>query len=180
MNQPVAVAGLLLALSTPLLAQPIPAGMKVGLPDFLRFGYGGIKQNLMAAADRMPEADYGSKPHAMPGGRTYGQIFAHVAEGQFDVCSAIKGAPNPSAGRTLERELKTKAEFVKALSDSFALCDEVFSSLTDANAADLVKRGEGHISKAALLVGILAHGSEMYGISTVYLRARGLVPPSSK
>lgn len=180
MNAPAALAALLLAVATPLLAQPIPAGMKVGLADYLRFGYSGIKQNLMAAADLMPDADYGTKPHAKPGGRTYGRIFAHVAEGQFDVCAAIKGMPNPGAGHRLEDELKTKAAIARALADSFALCDEVFSSLTDANAADLVKRGDGHISKAAMLVGILAHGSEMYGISTVHLRAKGIVPPASR
>ena len=174
------VAALLVGLAAAPGAQPIPAGMKVGLADYLRFGYEGIKQNLTAAAERMPEADFGFKPHAMAGGRTYGQIFAHVADGQSDVCAVIAGAPNPSAGRQLEKELKTKAEIAKALADSFALCDGVFSSLTDANAADLVKRGEGHISRAALLVGVLAHGSEMYGISTVYLRARGLTPPASR
>jgi hypothetical protein len=28
--------------------------------------------------------------------------------------------------------------------------------------------------------GILAHNSEMYGIATVYLRAKNLVPPSTR
>jgi hypothetical protein len=31
--------------------------------------------------------------------------------------------------------LKTKAEFVKALADSFAVCDAVFAALTDASAS---------------------------------------------
>lgn len=78
-----------------------------------------------------------------------------------------------ATSRQLENLPKTKAEFVKTLSDSFALCDEVFSSLTDANAAAFVKRGEGHITKTALLVGALAHGSEICS-------ARGLVPPASR
>jgi hypothetical protein len=175
-----AAAALLVFAPGPLPAQPVPAGTKVGLADFLRFGYEGIKQNLLAAAERMPETAYGSKPHAMPGGRTYGQIFAHVAEGQSDVCAAVRGVANPAAGRQLEKELTTKADIAKALADSFTLCDEVFASLSDANASDMVTRGQGHISRAALLVGVLAHGSEMYGISTVYLRARGLVPPASR
>jgi hypothetical protein len=180
MKRVVAVVALCVLGPSGLVAQPVPAGMKVGLTDFLRFGYEGIKQNLVAAADRMPEAAYGTKPHGMAGGRTYGQIFAHVAEGQSDACAAGSGVPNPTAGRQLEAELTTKAEIAKALADSFAVCDNAFSSLTDANAADMVPRGQGHISRAALLVGVLAHGSEMYGISTVYLRARGLTPPASR
>jgi hypothetical protein len=180
MKLPIALTALVMTVNTPLLAQPIPAGMRVGLADYLRFGYGGIKQNLLGAPEAMPDADYGFTPSAMPAVRTYGQVLAHVAEGQFDACSAIKGVPNPNAGRRLEQELKTKAEFVKALSDSFAICDEVFATLTDATANDPVKRGEGHIAKVAMLVGVLAHGSEMYGIATVYLRAKGIVPPSSR
>jgi hypothetical protein len=41
-------------------------------------------------------------------------------------------------------------------------------------------RGAGEIARSAVLTGILAHNSEMYGIATVYLRAKDLVPPSSK
>jgi hypothetical protein len=29
-------------------------------------------------------------------------------------------------------------------------------------------------------MGLLAHNAEMYGISTVYLRAKNLVPPASE
>ncbi len=45
---------------------------------------------------------------------------------------------------------------------------------------DLVRQGEGEVARSAVLAGLLAHNSEMYGISTVYLRARNLVPPSSR
>ena len=37
----------------------IPAGQKVGLVVYLKAGYTGLKQNLIAAAEKMPEADYG-------------------------------------------------------------------------------------------------------------------------
>jgi len=172
--------GLVLVVGTVTAGQPIPAGMKVGLPEYLRFGYQGIKQNLLRAAEKLPEADYGFRPGSMPEVRTYGQIFAHVAEGQFDACAAVKGVPNPNAGRQLERELHTKREFLEALRASFAFCDDVFAALSDADADAMVPRGEGHLSKLAMLVGVLAHASEMYGISTVYLRARHIVPPSSE
>jgi hypothetical protein len=76
--------------------------------------------------------------------------------------------------------LRTKAEFVKALADSFAFCDAAFSTLTDTNALEYVKVGQGEVVRSAVLTGILAHNSEMYGIATVYLRAKNLVPPSTK
>jgi hypothetical protein len=161
-------------------AQPIPPGQKIGLAVYLQAGYAGIKMDLTQAAEKMPEADYGFKPSSMPEVRTYGQIFGHVANGQFDTCAAVKGVPNPNQSKTLEQDLKTKADFVKVLADSFAFCDDVFASLTDANAMEFIKRGQGEIAKSAILAGLLAHNSEMYGISTVYLRAKNLVPPSTE
>lgn len=161
-------------------AQPIPAGRQVGLAEYLRFGYGGLKHNLQRAAERMPEADYDFRPSDMSGVRGFGRLFAHVAEGQFDACAAVAGVPNPMADRRLELELDTKEKVLQALGESFELCDAAFAALTDANAGDLVRRGQGEISRSAMLVGVLAHGSEMYGVSTVYLRAKGFVPPSSE
>ena len=159
--------------------QPIPPGVKLELVRYLQAGDGGVKANLLAAAERMPEGDYGFKPGSMPEVRTYGQLFAHVAEGQFDVCAAAKGAPNPNQGRKLELELQSKADVVKALTESFAFCDDAFATLTDASAAAFVPRGKGEMARSALLVGLIAHNAEMYGVSTVYLRTKNIVPPSS-
>ena len=152
------LAGLLLLVAGAASAQPIPAGQKVGLAAYLKGSYVGLKSNLTASADKMPEADYNFKPGSMPEVRTFGQLFAHVAAAQFSICAAAKGAPNPNQGRDLERELKVKSEFTKALSDSFALCDDVFSSLADANVLDFVKQGPGEVTRSAALVGLLAHG----------------------
>ena len=172
--------GSLLFAATTASAQFIPAGQKVGLVAFMQAGYAGLKMNLTQAAEKMPEADYASKPSSMAEVRTYGQIFGHVADAQFFQCSTARGVPNPNEGKSVEREAKTKAEIVKGLADSFAFCDPAFSSLTDASAMELVKQGQGEIARSAVLVGVLAHGGEMYGISTVYLRAKNLVPPSTE
>ncbi len=147
---------------------------------YLKAGYQGLKVNLTAAAERMPEADYGFKPGTMPEVRTYGQLFAHIAAGQFGVCAAMKGGTNPIQGRNIEQELKTKAEFVKVLADSFAFCDDAVAGLTDQNAEEFIKHGQGELARGAALAGLLAHNSEMYGISTVYLRAKNIVPPSTE
>ncbi len=176
----VLVASAVALSATHLLSQPIPAGMKVGLASYLQAGYGGLRTDLTEAAEMMPEADYEFRPAASPEMRTFGQLFAHVAEGQFGTCATVRGVPNPAAGKNLERALKTKQEFVKALADSFAFCDDAFGTLTDANVLEFVPFGRGEVARSAVLTGILAHNSEMYGIATVYLRAKNLVPPSTK
>ena len=164
---------------SPTLAQ-IPPGQKVGLAIYLKAAYGGLKSNLIAAAEKMPEDDYDFKPSAMADVRTYGQLFAHVAAGQFGACAAMKGVVDPIQGRNPEQELTSKAEFVTLLNESFAFCADAVTALTDQNAMDLVRQGQGEVARSAVLAGLLAHNSEMYGISTVYLRAKNLVPPSTE
>jgi hypothetical protein len=139
-----------------------------------------LKTNLTQAADRMPEADYSFRPSAMTEVRTYGQVLAHVAAAQFGICASISGMPDPTAGRNLEQELKTKAEVVKALADSFLVCDVAMTSLRDENLNAYVKQGPAELVRSAAVVGLLAHNAGMYGVSTVYLRGRNLVPPSTE
>lgn len=173
------IAGVLFAASS-AVAQPPPPGQPLTLTASLNRGYNTVKQNLTEMATKMPEGDFGFKPGPAAELRTYGQLFAHVATSQFGSCSAVLAQPNPNQGHNLEQELKTKAEFQKALADSFAVCDKAFAALTDQNALELVKQGQGEIARAALLANVVAHSNEMYGTGAVYMRAKGMVPPSTE
>ena len=175
----IVLSGLLLSAST-AFAQPPPAGAPTTVAIAIQRAYATIKTNLTQAAEKMPEANYDSKPSTMPEMRTYGQLFAHVAQSQFGTCAVVRGVPNPMQGKQLETELKTKAEFVKALADSFALCDAAYESLTDANANELIAQGRGQIARAAVLSNNVVHDNEMAGTAYVYMRAKGIVPPSTE
>lgn len=155
-------------------------GGPVGIAAGLQNAYGGLKNNLTQAAELVPEAGYGLKPSSMAEVRTYGQVIGHVADAQFGQCSGALGVPNPSQGNSLEAAGKTRAEIIKGLADSFALCDKAFEALTDQNATEMVAGGRGgQQARAVGLLGVIAHGNEMYGISTVYQRAQNIVPPST-
>ena len=175
-------AGVLLAAATTFSQPPGGAqgGQKIGLATSLQRGYAGIKTNFTAAADKMPEGDYGFKVGSTPEARTYGQLIAHIAQAQFGQCSGLNGVPNPMQGKNLEQELKTKAELTKALADSFALCDTAFAAVTDANATEMVKQGQNEVTRAAALYGVIVHGNEIAGTAYAYLRTKGLVPPSTE
>jgi hypothetical protein len=161
-------------------AQPPPAGQRRTVVDAIKAGYNGVKMNLTQAAEKMAEADYSFKPGTTTDVRNYGQVFAHVAQAQFGTCSAVTGKPNPMAGKQLEQELKTKADITKALADSFALCDEAYNSLSDANASEFVKMGQGEIQKAAALMQNVVHDNELFGTAAVYMRSKNMVPPSTE
>jgi hypothetical protein len=174
---PYLASGVLLVASA-AVAQGPPAG-PVGLAAGLQRSYAQLKANLTQSAEKMPEADYGFKP--TPEIRNYGQLWGHVANAQFAQCAQARGVANPNPQGTNFEDKTTKADVVKALADSFAFCDEAFSSLTDESAAEMLQGGRGGpVSRAVVLTGVLTHGSEMYGIGTVYLRLKGLVPPSTE
>jgi hypothetical protein len=159
-------------------AQGPPQG-PVGPATALQRNYAQLKNNITSSAEKMPEADYFFKP--TPDIRSYGQLWAHVADAQFGQCSGAKGVPNPRQGQPTFEQLTTKAEVQKAVADSFAFCDDVFASLTDESATQMVSNGRGgQQSRIGALTGILTHGSEMYGIGTVYLRLKGQIPPSTE
>ena len=155
-------------------------GQKIGIATSLQRGYAAFKTNFTQAAEKMPEADYSFKPGSTPEARTYTQVIAHISQSQFGQCSGLKGMPNPMQGKNFEQELKTKAEATKALADSFALCDDLFAQVTDANATEMVKAGMNEVSRAAALYGVIVHGNEMYGTAAVYLRSKNIVPPSTE
>jgi hypothetical protein len=166
--------------SSAAYAQPPAAGQQLTVVTSIQRAYATMKTNLNQAAEKMPEANYESKPSTMAEMRTYGQLFAHIAQSQFGTCAVVKKVPNPMMGRQLETELKTKAELVKALADSFTFCDDAYSGLTEANAGDVLMQGRGQITRAAALMNNVVHDNEMAGTAYVYMRNKGLVPPSTE
>jgi hypothetical protein len=140
----------------------------------LKENYERQKNALLAEADRMADADYAFK--ATPDVGTFGSRVAHVADAQIMICSAVKGETRKpeTAGKT------SKADLIAALKASFDYCDGAYNSLTDAKATQMVKVFGQPQTKLSALWGNLAHDSEMYGYMAVYLRLKGLVPPTSE
>jgi hypothetical protein len=174
-----AAAALLLAAN----ASAQPGGMTLTLSANLQRGYANIKLNVTQSAERLPEAEYGfriSSAPMTPETRTFGQLFSHIAQSQFGTCAAVRGLANPVQGQRLEETLKTRAEIIKTLNDSFAFCDPAFASLTEQNVLDMIKQGQNTIARAAALANLVAHSNEMYGTSAGYLRAKHIVPPSTE
>jgi uncharacterized damage-inducible protein DinB len=164
------LVGILGLFASPLFAQ----AQTPSTADAIRQYYNGVKNNLLKAADKMPDDGYDFKP--TPEERSFGGWIAHVADAQTAGCSRALGAPKtPSAGSKT-----TKADLVAALKDSFDTCDAAYAALTDANASETVQSYRGPTTRLAALAGNVAHDNECYGAIAVYLRLKGIVPPSSE
>jgi hypothetical protein len=157
--------------------QPPAAGQKITLAASLQRGFQNLQRNLNEAADKMPEADYSFKP--TPQMRPFSQVVAHIALAQFNGCSRYKGEPNPNQQKK-EETITTKAEAVALLKASSALCSEVFAGLTDENINELIKAGNNEVARGNFVAGANSHGNELYGTMAVYLRLKGLVPPTTE
>lgn len=172
-----AVAFATIAAVVTLSAQVQPV-QKVGLLQYLQISHAAITRDLLAAADLMPEADYGFKPTQMPEARTFAGVIAHTSAAMFDVCARLQGIANPAPDT--EKKIASKAEVLQVLGEAVALCKQTIGSLDEGNASVFIRQGPAEVPRSAVLAGLLAHDAEMYGISTVYLRAKNLVPPASR
>jgi uncharacterized damage-inducible protein DinB len=164
-----------------LLSAPVGANAQSSDPitASLRSAWNSAKTNVRRSADVMPEAKYGFKP--VDGVRSFGALLAHVAGASYEFCSAAKGEKTPHAEDEFEKSAKTKADIVKALDGAIAYCDDVYKTLDDAKAAQIVNGAFGGSKgpRAAVLIGNTGHFQEHYGNLVTYLRINGLVPPSS-
>lgn len=149
-------------------AGPLSTGQK-GL-------YTSVKNNLIRAAEKMPEENYAFKP--TPEVRSFGQILGHVADAQYTFCSAALGTDNPRPG--VEKSKTSKTDLVQALKDAFAYCDKAYDGMTDAQAAQTVKFFGREQAKLTVLSFNTSHSNEHYGNLVTYMRIKGLVPPSSE
>ena len=135
--------------------------------------YAAVKNNLMKAAEAMPEEGYSFKATADV--RTFGALVAHVAETQSWACGALLGSKSKPA-----KPGNTKAEATAALQAAFVTCDSAYDSVTAGNQTEIAGTGLLKRSRLAALYLNNEHNNETYGTMAVYLRLKGIVPPSSE
>jgi hypothetical protein len=87
-------------------------------------------------------------------------------------------APAPA----INQKATSKAEILKALSDSFDYGTAVIKEQTDQSMVEAVKGPSfiGTATRARLVFDTIGHAWDEYGAMTVYLRLNGIVPPASR
>jgi len=128
-----------------------------------------VRRSLEASADVMPADKYSFK--LTPDQMTFAEWLLHSAQRNFADCAVMKGESVPDAGKKLE-SLKSKEEVSKALKDSFAYCASALDAMDDQ------KAGSSNAMSVAFLH-VIVHNNEIYGNIVGYMRASGIVPPST-
>jgi hypothetical protein len=78
--------------------------------------------------------------------------------------------------------VKTKAEILTYLKESFVSLKRAASTIDDKNAFSPIKGvfGSRPDTRLGLIVGAVSHSSNHYGQIVEYLRMNGLIPPDSQ
>jgi uncharacterized damage-inducible protein DinB len=147
------------------------------------------EKQLIEAAEAMPEEKFNFTPESLnlagsdyKGVRTFALEVRHIATANYAFWSALTGEPLPAGirGPNGPEELKTKAEIIKFLKDSYALGHRAAATLTPANLMETVAFPMGKAPRLYLATNAVAHANDHYGQMIEYLRMNGIVPPASR
>lgn len=167
-----------LSLGLALAAGGLASGAEpASLSADVKRDYAAVRDYFLRAAEKMPEEDYGFRPS--PEVRTFAQQVAHVADDQYNLCAPARGESRKAPYRDIESRLSKKADLVPALKAAFSYCDNAYDALTDVSGAEPAA-GSYQRNRFSMLNWNLWHTWEHYGNVVVYLRLKGLVPPSSE
>ena len=145
-----------------------------------------VESDFVPAADAMPEDKFGFAPSGgeFKGVRTYGEQIKHVAAVNYIFGAAIlaEKVPVDVGGESGPASLKTKAEILTYLKESFAYVHKAVLTINDKNLVEPLKSpfGEGTVTRLSLATSVSAHGFDHYGQMVIYLRMNGIVPPGSR
>jgi uncharacterized damage-inducible protein DinB len=168
---------LLLAAATPALAQQqqaTPAATGVGAAKMVWMA---AHDYVVRSAEQMPESLYSFRP--TPEVRSFGQLIAHVADGEHLFCSAALGEAMPQPMDAVEKSNPSKAQAIAALKASAAHCERAYGQ-SDADAGAVIQLFGRPSNRMFALSLNGAHSFEHYGNIVTYLRLNKMVPPSSQ
>jgi len=146
-----------------------------------------VEKEVTEAAEAMPEEKFNFSPESLnipgddyKGVRTFAVQVKHIAASNYFIWSPVTGDKLPEGlkdGNGPEN-LKTKADILQFLKESFALGHKAAATLTSENM--LQPPGSSKSSRLHLAEFGVAHAFNHYGQMVEYLRMNGVVPPASR
>jgi hypothetical protein len=146
-----------------------------------------IEKQIVEVAEAMPGDKYNFSPESLnipgddfKGVRTFALQVKHVATSNYFIWSHLTGDKLPEGlndGNGPDN-LKTKADIIAFLKDSFALGHRAAATLTTQNMLETAENSKS--SRLHLATFGVAHAFDHYGQMVEYLRMNGIVPPASR
>ena len=147
-----------------------------------------VENNIISTAEAMPEDKFYFTPESLhiKGSeftqvRTFAGQIKHLAADNFILWSPVVGDSmkvdiNDAEG---PENIKTKADIMSFLRESFALGHRAIAAITEKNAMDILPLRGGNVARLDLAFSALVHANDHYGQMVVYARMCGIIPPPS-
>lgn len=132
-----------------------------------------LGQLSVAVAQTMPPDQYPFKPHSES--MTFGELMLHIASTNYAFCAGLKDTDPPS---TPSPAATDKDAVVKLLSGSFEYCSSVIGGLTEQQLTAYHNSPDGRLVGREVLLAMYVHVAHHRGQAEIYLRDKGIRPPS--
>jgi uncharacterized damage-inducible protein DinB len=133
--------------------------------------FGALSDLSIAVAEAMPPDQYSFRPH--PESMNFGELMSHIANTNYQFCAGLKDSSPPALPSPTDKD-----GVVKFLSDSFAYCSTVIPNLTDEQLGKYHNSPDGRLLGREILLVMYIHVAHHRGQAEIYLRDKGIRPPS--
>lgn len=146
-----------------------------------------VEKQVVDVAEAMPEEKFNFTPESLKipgddykGVRTFAVQAKHIAASNYFIWSPLTGDKLPEGLKDGNGpdNIKSKAEIIRFLKESFALGHKAAATLTIENM--LQTPGNSKSTRLRLAVFGVEHAFDHYGQMVQYLRMNGIVPPASR
>ncbi len=148
--------------------------------------WSGAERQFTDLADAMPEDKYAFAPTSgeFKGVRSFGSQVKHVAAGNYEYAAVMLGEKPPvdTGGEDGPENIKSKADIMKYLRDSFAYMHRAMKALDEKTVVEPIKPpyGSAPTTRLAVAIGAFSHVGDHYGQLVEYLRMNSIIPPASR
>jgi hypothetical protein len=172
---------LILAGTTYFHSQNVPAAPKTVAEAFDQ-SVSAAERATVALAEAMPENRYSFVPAngEFHGVRTFAQLAKHIAVANYLNGAALLGEKVPIDVGKHENgpdSVRSKAETVKFLRDSFLYLHKAMATVNERNLMEVLDLPEGgQAPRLSVVTAAISHPWDLYGQMIEYLRMNGIDP----
>jgi uncharacterized damage-inducible protein DinB len=128
---------------------------------------------VLTMAESIPEDKYDYKP--TPEVRTVREQLIHLTQENHMFLSQVAGESSGDLSRF--NNLKTRAEVLRALRESYEYGAKILAGLNEQTAMEMISFRNNRVPRFAPILSNISDNQNHYGNLVVYVRLNGMVPP---
>jgi uncharacterized damage-inducible protein DinB len=133
--------------------------------------FGALSKLSVSVAEAMPAEEYAFRPD--PGSMSFGELMSHIASTNYAFCAGLKDSPAPQMPSPNDKD-----DIVKFLSASFEYCTSAIDTMSAEQLSQPHDSPDGRMPGREVLLAMYVHVAHHRGQAEIYLRSKGIKPPS--